>query len=556
MPLLTITNLTPSIVVIQEPTGVYGFVLTLASNGSIVDKALSLNALASIEPLLKAAEARGQITWTVTDDPSSVADLGGPVAAYAAVDVVKYVRLGGNDETGDGSLTHPFATIERGIRAFDPMVPPGVIYRLDATGVGLQTLPEMYEFPVFTGAEGIGDFDFSQRFFHYYNVVNIQADPQLATGVAGITTIPGTATTSTPKANTSLKRITSAAAGWTPGQLKGKFAIGAGLATEHSVIWDNGADWIDITATVVPTFPVTIMECSAELQAAKDSADLHRAAVNIKNTPVALLGIKVRSTSAAAGPLGGWGLQTAGPLPISLQLCHIDGAGFVTTEWTRARQCYLPNALFLCAPNLLTQCYVHRSMEVVPTGPRVTVWGARGVDLLFRKTVIEGCATIRFRDLFDTHLSGPVPMVLFNNCQILDPLDDFPPVLGTVQDGIYWTGSQLRLIGVDITRTAGDPSLNLGNAIRCKGNGAYVLLQSVTETGFDLGVLAENGGYVEVDDAGGSASVMTGTTGAFKSGSLAVAATLPAANYPAAGSAFPDFLDALVSQGTRVWRTS
>lgn len=558
MPLLTITNLTTSTVALQEPTGVYGFVLTLPPSGAIVDKAMTLNELASIEPVLRASAAAGRISWGVADDPDSAADLGGPIAAFDHVDIVKYVRAHGSDEGGDGTLTNPFRTVERGIRAFNPVIPPGKIYRLDATGSGTQTLPEMYEFPVFVGAEGIGDFDFSQKYFHYYNAVNIQGDPQVATGVTGITSIPLAGSTVTvPKANTELKRITHTGAGWVAGALKGKFAVGAGLATEHGVIWDNGTNYIDVTVTTTPTFPITIMEPSFELVATKDPADLHRAAVNIKSTPIALLGAKVRSLSAAAGQFGGWGLQTAGSLPISIQLCHIEGAGFVTKEWTRVRQSYLPNALFMMAPNMLTQCYIHRSLEVVTGGPRVTVWGTRGVDSLFRKTVIEECSTVRFRDLFDTHESAPLPYCQFNLCQFINMLGDFPPVLGTINDGIYWTGAHLDLFGVDLTRTAADPLHTVGNAIRVRGNGATVRLRGVTGTGWALGVLVEDGAHAVQDDAGGAATTLGSAVGAnsFKSGSTSIEAAWPTAVYPANGSSITDYSNQH-AQGTRVWRRS
>jgi hypothetical protein len=487
---------------------------------------------------------------------ADVPETGIPQQVFDPVDIFIYARTTGDDVLGNGTLANPYRTMQRAVRDIPNPIPAGDVYRVDISGIGVEVLPEMYEFPAFVGVEGIGDFDFSQKYFHYYNAVNIQADPQLATGVAGITSIPlAGAVESTPKASTGLLRITSPGAGWIAGELKGKFAVGAGLATEHSVIWDNGVDWIDITINSSPTYPVEIMECSAELQATKDPGDLHRAAVNIKNSTVGLLGIKVSSLSAAAGSFGNWGLQTAGPLPISVQLCDIRGAGFVTTEWTRARNCYLPESLFLDAPLLLTGCYLDGSVEIVPAGPRVTVWGARGIDSLFRKTVIEGCTTMRFRDLFDTHESGSVPLVQMNFCQILNPLADFPPVLGVVEDGIYWTGAQLRLLGVDITRDAGDPLLGNGAAIRCKGNNALVVLRSVTGTGFALGCAVEDGGNAEQDDAGGVVTDIGSAVGAnsFQSGSLPIEATWPVGVYPV--SNFPDYA-APAAQGTRVWKRS
>jgi hypothetical protein len=476
---------------------------------------------------------------------------------YAPVDVFIYARLAGSDADGDGTIANPYRTMERAVRDVPSLVPSGTIYRVDITGIGDEILPEMYEFPVFVGAEGIGDFDFSQKYFHYYNAVNVQADPQVATGTDGITSIPfAGAVVSVPKANTGLKRITSAGAGWTPGQLKGKFAISEGLATQHSVIWANGVDWIDITTTGTPTFPVTIMECSAHLKATKDVGDLHRAAINIKNSTLGLLGIKISSLSAAAGSFGGWGFQSAGPLPASVQLCDIKGAGFVNTEWVRARNCYLPEPLFLNAPLLLIGCYLDKSNEIVPAGPRTTVWGARGMDSLFRRTVIEACTTIRFRDLFDAHESGSVPLVQMTSCQILNPLADFPPIPGIViEDGIYWTGAQLRFSGVDITREPADPLFGVGNAILVNGNGALAVLRGVTGTGFDLGCKVENGGNATQDDAGGDVTTIGATVGtrSFQSGGTAVEATWPAAAYPAAN--YPDYA-ALDAQGTRVWKRS
>lgn len=555
-----------------------------------------------------------------------------PLPPFDPVDIFIYARLTGSDITGTGTLANPYRTMERAVRDVPNIIPSGIIYRVDVTGIGVETLPEMYEFPVFVGAEGIGDFDFSQKYFHYYNAVNVQADPQTATGVSGLTTIPlAGSVVSTPKPSTNLKRITFAGAGWTPGELKGKFAIGAGLAPEHCVIWENGVDYIDITHTSAPTFPIEIMECSAHIQATKDVGDLHRAAVNMKNTAMALLGMKVSSLSGGDAPFGGWGLQVAGPLTNSLQLCDISGVGLETAEWTRVRNCYLPDSLFMDAPLLLTSSYLDKSILVTPAGPRTTVWGARGIDSLMRRCVIEGCSTMRFRDLFDTHESGSMPLLQLNFCQILNPILDFPPVpnavaipftnvtvgtqtlsggdfsrlrtgqvfevVGTaaadgtytaasngtaadivtveaipgidelgvftatanvvIDDGIYWTGAQLRLFGVDISRDGADPLLGFGAAIRCKGNGALALLRSVTGTGFAIGCAVEDGGNAEQDDAGGVVTDIGSAVGAnsFKSGSQDIEATWPIDVYPNVNSNYPDYTAAM-AQGTRVWKRS
>ena len=74
MPLLTINNLQTSPLTIQDPSGLSGLSLTVPGSGSIAGKAVTLQALASIEPLLIAEKTAGNITWSVADDPASAAD--------------------------------------------------------------------------------------------------------------------------------------------------------------------------------------------------------------------------------------------------------------------------------------------------------------------------------------------------------------------------------------------------------------------------------------------------------------------------------------------------
>lgn len=74
MPLLTVANLRTSPLTLQDPSGLSGFSLTVPGSGTVTDKVLSLDALASIEPQLVAEAAASNITWTVADDPASVTD--------------------------------------------------------------------------------------------------------------------------------------------------------------------------------------------------------------------------------------------------------------------------------------------------------------------------------------------------------------------------------------------------------------------------------------------------------------------------------------------------
>ncbi len=426
----------------------------------------------------------------------------------------------------------------------------------------MKQFPTNYHFPVFVGSESIGAIDFSQRFFHYYGSVNIQADPQLATGVTGVTTIPAPTSIDPPPPGdlSDLISVKYTGAGWTPGQLKGKFLIGAGTATEHSVIWENTADRIFLTRKMPGgmnpplTFPAQIMECSAQFHGPRDTHEIHEASINMLNTQMGLLGIKVFGDGdpAPVQPFPFWGLQVGGTTPpTTLQLCQLVVPGFTAESWVRARQCYMQETCFLTTVLLLTQCYLFKSAEPVVVGPpgtRTTFWNARGLDNLIRQSVIERMQTINFRDVFDLFGFESVPALVIDSSKILDPQQDL--FIGFRDEAIIWAGAQLRLTHVDIRRSAPIAPSPTDNPISIvEGNSADVVLTSVSPAAVDsnfsgIGVVNGDGGHVRVNDMGGPTTTIAGTTGVFKTGGLA---TNPGPAWP--GSGFNEF-DA-VTEGSR-----
>jgi hypothetical protein len=96
MPLLTIVNLRTSVLAVQDPTGLYGTSLEVAGSATLSNKALSLAALAAIEPQLIAQAAASNITWTVADDPASLAD--SPPEHITTVLVSPYNAVAGDQE--------------------------------------------------------------------------------------------------------------------------------------------------------------------------------------------------------------------------------------------------------------------------------------------------------------------------------------------------------------------------------------------------------------------------------------------------------------------------
>jgi hypothetical protein len=512
---------------------------------------------------------------------------------FAAGEVHIYARSAGSDTLGDGSLANPYRTFARAIRDVPSNIPAGSIYHVDITGSSTiaapETLPDMYEFPVFTAAQGVGDFDFAEPFFYYYGPVNVTADPQTAI-ITGVTTVTFTAPNVThPVASTDLVAITSpTATGWVNGALKGKFLISAGAATEHTVIWDNIGDTLYLCCTTAPTSPCLIMEAGAHLQAGKDPNNLHRGAVNILNSQVVLGGIKVSSSDGPDGAFSNWGLQVGGTTPPeSLMLCDLPGAGLTAESWVRTRACYLPGVLFLMAPLSMTNTFLNGSFNTgIPSSVAatllITVWGCRGLDSMIRRCVIKGVTPIFMRDLFDQGNGGTVGILDIDHTQFIDMLTQQPgsgigtdPVParigmgvnptwgdmdGPINSAIYWTGGNCYLQGVDIKNTAarGAVAGSDGSAIVARGNNSTIQLRSVTSSGNlfpNVGAQAVDGGFIQVNDTPtqlavtpGPATSIVGTLGAYKSGGVAAVALWNVGAFN-----IPDYTGG-AAQGTRVFR--
>jgi hypothetical protein len=519
-----------------------------------------------------------------------------PQPPFNPTDITIYARLTGSDLVGNGTLANPYRTFARAIRDVPSIIPAGQVWKVDITGSSTlaapEVLPDMYEFPVFVAAQGVGDFDFAEQYFYYYGPVNVLAEPQPATGVAGILTVPIGSVETYPTASTELVAITSATpTGWVNGALKGKFAISSGVATEHCVIYDNIGDTLFLTRAkpatpgLAMTLPIQIMECGAHLTAGKDPNNLHRGAINILNSQVVLGGVKVSSSDGPDGAFSNWGLQVGGTTPPeSLMLCELPGAGLTAESWVRTRACYMEDVLFLMAPLSMTQCYLRHSFNTgIPSGVapslRITVWGCRGLDSMIRRCVIEGLTPIFMRDLFDQGNGGAVGLLDIDHTQFIDMLTQQPGTLGPfpspigqgvnpgwgdmdgpIDSAIYWVGGQCYLQGVDIKNTAPRAPVAgaSGSAIMVRGNGATMQLRSVTSSGNlynNVGAEAIDGGSIQVNDTPtqlfvppGPATSIVGTLGAFQSGS-----TVAIAAWPGVPFNDPDYTG-VNAQGTRIFQ--
>lgn len=480
-----------------------------------------------------------------------------------------YARRDGSDCDGDGSLCNPYRTCQRAIRDVPSIIPAAVVYRVDITDIGLEQFPEEYTFPCFTAADDVaGAFDFSQEYFSCRTPVNIQATPKLAVLTPGTGPNVVDSGTLTQHATTKMYQLFVSTANWVPGELVGKFAISSsGVASDHGIIWQNDAQNIWVTQAKLPVFPLRIMEPSAQLQADRPATplgpvpDLHNGAINVFNSQIGLLGLKINATPTIPNPTGidfrNFGLHISGVTPrVVMQLCQLPHCGITTDGWAYARQSYLPDLLFCNAPLLIINSFVYKSSHVGGLPYGLTFFGARGVDSLIRQTVFLEVNTIQFRDLFDIFDTFSLPNLILNQVQILNST---PMVtLGHNDEsnaGIGWTGTFLRMLNCDISRTV--PSVSApGSALFVKGNSAHVTLIHVTGTGYGrYGVEIVDGGNVEVADVNPLLqTTLKGVLGDTSVGSVGLTAW-PAAVYPAVGSNVPDYTSPL-AQGARLWRKS
>src|SRR5215510_7653874 len=94
-----------------------------------------------------------------------------------------YVRLAGDDSTGNGSEQFPFRTLQNAARYVPAEIPAGHRYIIDVTGI-TETLPEDYTLPPWEGAETVSLLSGSQ--FVFGAAVAIQATPRLVLGIPAV----------------------------------------------------------------------------------------------------------------------------------------------------------------------------------------------------------------------------------------------------------------------------------------------------------------------------------------------------------------------------------
>ncbi|MBT8452968.1 MAG: hypothetical protein KJO40_13450 [Deltaproteobacteria bacterium] len=227
-----------------------------------------------------------------------------------------YVRLTGDDSTGDGSAGNPYATIPRALTDVPMMVPVGNIYMIDCSNMGTVLLDESI-----LVANRIGDAALyydpnGDPRLGYLGAVTFYAEPTIVdtiepADIVGWTTDP----------DTYMKTLQTSKA-WTPGEHEGRLLIGGPTSWYYTSIANNDATDLELPYRWSDSGPLYIIEPSTELRA--DGVSAYQAMVLTGNQcSIGCTGLKL--TSAISWGSGLFSFQNEATV---MMLCQFDSTYF------------------------------------------------------------------------------------------------------------------------------------------------------------------------------------------------------------------------------------
>jgi hypothetical protein len=422
-----------------------------------------------------------------------------------------FARLTGSDTTGDGTLANPYRTFFRALQDVPTENPilPGVHYTVDPTGIGVETLPRGFQFPVIQSP--VLRYSYGQTVaFPYYFAVNgltIRAAPQLFSGIpAGDAVInAGAGATLTTDPDTGLATITIAAprASWAANGVRDRHLIRTAVGFQNSTCCIAGSDATHLflcnTATrfnggngalvLAAGEVLQIVEPSVTLEAPDPPASsLGLGAITCANvSSINFQGIRFRCSDNPART----GLLITGTPNPFWELCVIERLLAVGVANQVSLHSTVLSGTVACVASVFTvfDSTIHD----------VATWSLDGQQEVFFDTDIRTSAPIA-NGVFVGLTPSP-------NWGLLNVHID-----GSTGDGIRFQGSaQCDLANVSIENSA-------GHGILAQGNSTLVLATNVTGTGnTGAGIRVLDGGFVRVRD---NATVITGVAGDMVVGTL------------------------------------
>lgn len=420
-----------------------------------------------------------------------------PQPPFQEVEIVIYARLTGSDATGNGTLANPYRTFQRAVRDVPNFIPPGVLYVVDITGIGVETLPDNYVLPSWKSAYVATGYNGNDLVFYGIAAVRLRAYPQLASALSPANQVIN-AGVQTSEPVTGFLTITDPTKTWVPGALVGLFA--KGTATPGDAFFDK-APIVANTATSITvahdaaswTLPISIVELSATLEGKNTVPSFGNGAIDMgSQDSLAIQGIRIRPTDLLS-PEPSFGFQWSG------------GSGF-------PELCHLVFGEFGLFPGgfEFTSCIVEGGALIQSTAASLFSRFLGGIDgisfltskLLLFVTTFEGCNPV-----------GASDFSLLANVLIKDAL------------GAGFSGGFFQLLfDSQIDDSAED-------AILINAAGTAVVFGVVGTGNGGVGIHVTDGGHVTADaDAAAGPTTVTGVGGDQQVGEL-VAGAYPAAPF-------------------------
>ena len=389
-----------------------------------------------------------------------------------------FVRPGGNDITGDGSIGNPFGTFQHAVMFVPTLLPAGQIFRIDITGID-ETLPSDYVLPVWKAPGLSGDSPADNPFTIFQAPVEIFATPQPIAAIPLADTIinPGDVASVTIDPLTKLRTINlvTPRASWTAANIQGKQVIDSGASVNNTVVAEVfSTSSILIANASAPTFPLALVEPSAHLHGSGTFFGTIRAA-NVDC--IGFTGIKITSDNGFAG------LIADGSGTCVCQLCELEtpfltqqsGSVFFANA-NRTVRCWIYNFPSFSGVIGIVQSLVQNATPV--SGFDVPFFCAP-TEVTLRRSVFDGCDPIEI-EVYEPggNIDGAAtPHLLVQNVLVQNGNGD----------GLIFHGVKGHIVNADF---AG----NLGNGITVDNGGGQLRLENV-------GSSSPNGGFgVQIED--------------------------------------------------------
>jgi hypothetical protein len=429
--------------------------------------------------------------------------------------VTIYARTTGNDSFGDGSLVNPYRTLVRAVRDVPSLVPPGLRYIVDITGI-TESLPIDYELPTWKAAEQ-GSYAMTHPYFLFTAAVTIQAEPQLVAAIPPADAVVELADIASQVAspNTGLILLTLNAprASWAGNALKGKFVVmAAGHPTpaqsNTTILESTDTTLLLATATTLST-GFSIREPSAALAVTSvPTATGNRGGLNAYNIDsIAFNGLKITTVTGGAS----FGLVCAGAGQAVVQMCELQNPQFAA----------ISSNLTKTFNNWIYGARVRANGLVALVGAlceNIGTWALLNMRLLHvSRCGIFGGVTFECVAQAPGSTRFPEPTTL----RIENTL--FRNIVGATADGIRFNGGKAQFDSVEINGCGRD-------GIRCEDDVGFLRLNNVrctvpngVTTASGVGIRVNDGIQVWVNAATSAAGdVLTGAGGDMQVGGLAV----------------------------------